>query len=344
MPTNFMTHLENDSTPASHSRPIIRRRRPPSQPPHSPIKAMSLVGLKNLFFSQTRTPIPRHQSKPKTRGYPDTSDWSNVSSEPLLPSNNADPGELESQSRSKTEKAQAKKGFRIDARVISDATIGLSDGLTVPFALTAGLSALGNTKVVIYGGFAELIAGAISMGLGGYLGAKSEAASYAAQKAETESLIHTQPQTILSDLTTVFEPYDLPRETLTNLTSHLAASPKLVDFVMQFQHCESEPASSRALTSALTIALAYFFGGLLPLTPYFFVGPEQVFEGLYISIGVMVLALFAFGYVKTCVVVGWEGGRAIRQGCFGGVQMVVVGSAAAGAAMGLVRLFNDGGV
>lgn len=68
-----------------------------------------------------------------------------------------------------------KKAFRVDARIISDATIGLSDGLTVPFALTAGLSALGNTRVVIYGGLAELIAGAISMGLGGYLGAKSEA-------------------------------------------------------------------------------------------------------------------------------------------------------------------------
>jgi len=113
---------------------------------------------------------------------------------------------------------------------------------------------------------------------------------------------------------------------------------------MQFQHCESEPASSRAFTSALTIAMAYFMGGLLPLIPYFFVGSEQVFEGLYISIGVMVLALFAFGYVKTCVVVGWEGGRCIRAGCFGGVQMVVVGSAAAGAAMGLVRLFNEEGV
>jgi vacuolar iron transporter family protein len=64
--------------------------------------------------------------------------------------------------------------FKIDARVISDAIIGLSDGLTVPFALTAGLSALGDTKVVVYGGLAELCAGAISMGLGGYLGAKSE--------------------------------------------------------------------------------------------------------------------------------------------------------------------------
>ena len=65
-------------------------------------------------------------------------------------------------------------GKQISAGFISDAIIGLSDGLTVPFALTAGLSALGNTKVVIYGGLAELTAGAISMGLGGYLGAKSE--------------------------------------------------------------------------------------------------------------------------------------------------------------------------
>jgi len=179
MTTNILNHLENESTPIPRSRLVIRRRRPPSQSFHSPIGAMSLVGLKNLFFSQTRTPIPRHhQSKPKTHGYvyPETPDWSNVSSEPLLPPSNPESGDLEAQSRSnsKTEKATVKKGFRIDARVISDATIGLSDGLTVPFALTAGLSALGNTKVVIYGGFAELIAGAISMGLGGYLGAKSE--------------------------------------------------------------------------------------------------------------------------------------------------------------------------
>ncbi len=84
--------------------------------------------------------------------------------------------DVESQDASSaSEKRMEKKPFKVDARIISDATIGLSDGLTVPFALTAGLSALGNTRVVIYGGLAELIAGAISMGLGGYLGAKSEA-------------------------------------------------------------------------------------------------------------------------------------------------------------------------
>lgn len=118
---------------------------------------MSLVGLKNIFFRQTVTPVPMHMS--------------DNSQSPLLPSDSAS---AESQD-SKVEKAKGRRGFKVDARVISDATIGLSDGLTVPFALTAGLSALGNTKVVIYGGFAELIAGAISMGLGGYLGAKSEA-------------------------------------------------------------------------------------------------------------------------------------------------------------------------
>jgi len=250
--------------------------------------------------------------------------------------------DVESQS-SKLEKSNQSKGFKVDARVISDATIGLSDGLTVPFALTAGLSALGNTRVVIYGGFAELIAGAISMGLGGYLGAKSEAASYNTTREQTERLIATDPDTVVSDIKEVFEPYRLPKRVLEDMTRHLADSPKLVDFMMQFHHCAEEPAASRAFTSAITIALGYFLGGLLPLIPYFCVGQHSVYEGLYISIGVMVIALFVFGYVKTCIVVGWHGGENIRQGCFGGVQMVVVGSCAAGAAMGLVRAFNHNG-
>jgi len=257
------------------------------------------------------------------------------------PSNESDSADVESQSTdSKTEKARSRNGFRVDARVISDATIGLSDGLTVPFALTAGLSALGNTKVVIFGGFAELIAGAISMGLGGYLGAKSEASSYRAQREEAEQLVATNPQTVLQDISEVFEPYNVPKQTLQDLVRHLGDSPKIVDFVMKFHLCEEEPASSRAFTSAITIAVAYFVGGLLPLIPYFCIGDEEVYLGLYISIGVMVLALFAFGYGKEGAVTGFGGGRNIRMCCFSGVQMVVVGSVAAGAAMGLVRLFN----
>ena len=173
-----------------------------------------------------------------------------------------------------------------------------------------------------------------------------QSASYKAQREETQELITTDPQSVMADIAEVFEPYNLPKHTLEDLTRHLADSPRLVDFVMQFQHCEEEPAANRALESAITIALAYFIGGLLPLLPYFAVGSNAVYTGLYISIGVMVIALFVFGYVKTCVVVGWSGGKKIREGCYGGVQMVVVGSVAAGAAMGLVRLFShdDGGV
>ena len=151
---------------------------------------------------------------------------------------------------------------------------------------------------------------------------------------------------MMADIAEVFEPYNLPKHTMEDLNRHLSESPRLADFVMQFQHCAEEPAANRALESAATIALAYFVGGLLPLLPYFAVGEHSVYTGLYISIAVMVVALFLFGYGKTCVVVGWTGGKNVREGCYGGVQMVVVGSVAAGAAMGLVRLFShdDGGV
>jgi VIT1/CCC1 family predicted Fe2+/Mn2+ transporter len=144
----------------------------------------------------------------------------------------------------------------------------------------------------------------------------------------------------MQDITKVFEPYNVPKETLQDLVRYLGDSPQLVDFVMKFHHCEEEPASSRAFTSAITIAVAYFLGGLLPLIPYFCIGDEDVYLGLYISIGVMVLALFGFGYAKEGVVIGFKGRKNIRLCCFSGVQMVVVGSVAAGSAMGLVRLFN----
>jgi len=142
-------HFSPSITTSSSS---LNQKRDRGYPRPSRIKAMSLVGLKNIFFRQSIALVPT----------PRTSETQHT-----------DATDVESQD-SKSERASQKKGFRVDARVISDATIGLSDGLTVPFALTAGLSALGNTKVVVYGGFAELIAGAISMGLGGYLGAQSE--------------------------------------------------------------------------------------------------------------------------------------------------------------------------
>ena len=223
---------------------------------------------------------------------------------------------------------------RINARIISDATIGLSDGLTVPFALTAGLSALGDTNVVIYAGLAELIAGGISMGLGGYLGAKSEAKAYDAALSETRSIVNTDEDTAANMVRSTFSRYDFSEQTLSYITTNLLAEPtKVVDFLMRFHHqlTEADYAPSRAYASSLTISLGYFFGGLVPLLPYlFFSSVERAF---FTSVLVMALALFAFGSTKTSLV-----GESSQWICFkNGMQMVMLGGVAAGAAMGCVK-------
>ena len=224
--------------------------------------------------------------------------------------------------------------MRINPRIISDATIGLSDGLTVPFALTAGLSALGDTNVVIYAGLAELIAGGISMGLGGYLGAKSEAEAYHAALSETTSIVAGDADRAAYMLRSTFDKYNFPLQTLNCMTTTLLAEPEqMVDFLMRFHHqlTEADHTPSRAYCSGLTISLGYFFGGLVPLIPYIFVSSiEQAFLG---SIVVMGLALFAFGWAKTSLV-----GETSQWICFkNGVQMLMLGGVAAGAAMGCVK-------
>lgn len=123
-----------------------------------------------------------------------------------------------------------------------------------------------------------------------------------AQREEVLEEIETDRAQVLDDVRDVFGKYNIPDSTLDNLTTHLGSSSHLCDFVMQFQHGLEEPAASRAFTSAITIAMAYFIGGLLPLIPYFFV--NTVYAGLKLSVIVMVFALFTFGYVKTCAVSG----------------------------------------
>lgn len=150
----------------------------------------------------------------------------------------------------------------------------------------------------------------------------------------------TDPSATSTMISDIFAPYDLPTHVLSDLTAHLSTSPNLPSFLMNFHHTLPEPSGSRALTCALTIALGYFVGGFVPLLPYFFVGPHDAFYALRWSIVIMVIALFVFGYVKTCFVSGWKGTQNIRRGMFGGVQMVLVGGVAAGAAMGLVKLFQ----
>ncbi|MCJ1383246.1 hypothetical protein MMC17_006884 [Xylographa soralifera] len=242
------------------------------------------------------------------------------------------------------QEAKAKHGrFKPSPRMISDAIIGLSDGLTVPFALTAGLSSLGNARLVVLGGLAELIAGAISMGLGGFIGAKSEAASYKATVASTKKLIETSPCQTSSLVHTVFKPYGLSAMSTSTISNNLHESPpELLDFLMRFHHQMPEPETSRPFVSAATIAAGYFIGGFIPLLPYLCVQTDEVLLALYVSIGVMAVALFAFGWAKTGVVSGWRGRKNVIACVIGGVQMIVVGSAAAGAAVGLVRAIDRG--
>ena len=99
---------------------------------------------------------------------------------------------------------------------------------------------------------------------------------------------------------------------------------------------------SRAYKTAITLALSYFLGGLIPLIPYFVVARHEVMTALWWSIGIMGITLLTFGYVKTCVVVGWAGPKNILAGTKGGLQMLLVGAAAVGAAIGLVKAIEQG--
>ncbi|KAJ5505683.1 hypothetical protein LT330_001673 [Penicillium expansum] len=250
-------------------------------------------------------------------------------------------GRRNSLDESTTSTSSSSTRARINPRIVSDAILGLSDGLTVPFALSAGLSALGNTKVVVLGGLAELAAGAISMGLGGYVGAKSEAESYQTTVRETKELIQTDSQETRAMVRETFSPYGLSDSAVADITRDLHASQdRLLEFLLAFHHREMEPDCNQAWTSAITLALGYFIGGFIPLIPYFIA--QQITIALYWSIGVMAITLLVFGYVKTCVVRGWSGRANVLAAIWGGMQMCCVGGVAAGAAIGLVQFIDMG--
>lgn len=164
--------------------------------------------------------------------------------------------------------------------------------------------------------------------------------SYKATLKETQTQTMTDPASVSTTINEIFEPYELPSDLVAHLTNHLSGSPMLPSFLMNFHHTLPEPSDSRAVICALTIAFGYFIGGFVPLLPYFFVGPHDAFLALRWSIATMAIALFLFGYGKTCFVSGWRGRRNVRKGMVGGLQMVLVGGVAAGSAMGLVKGFQ----
>ncbi|RCK57656.1 Protein CCC1 [Candida viswanathii] len=224
-----------------------------------------------------------------------------------------------------------------DPRVMSDIIIGLSDGLTVPFALTAGLSSLGDSKLVITGGMAELVSGAISMGLGGFLAAKSESEYYHSQVKKEKMEFFKKPELINQDAAEIMFELGATEQTIVSFLKDLDAKPKnLIDFVIRFGKGLEEPADGRELTSAITIGSAYFLGGFVPLLPYFFT--ENVITGLITSVAAMLVVLMLFGYFKCSISMGEN--CPTHKKFASGLEMVVVGSIAAGAAWGLVYLIE----
>lgn len=215
---------------------------------------------------------------------------------------------------------------------VRDVVIGMSDGLTVPFALAAGLSgAVSGTGIIVTAGMAEIAAGSIAMGLGGYLAARSDAEHYASERAREEREIVDKTEAEREEVRVLFREYGVPEEAIVPVVTALEARPKAwVDFMMRFELGLERPDPKRALVSALTIAFAYMAGGLVPLAPYFFT--REAHRALGVSVGFTLVALLVFGFVKG----RFTGASPVRSG----LQTTLVGGLAAAAAFTLARLLG----
>ena len=214
---------------------------------------------------------------------------------------------------------------------VRDIVIGLSDGLTVPFALAAGLGAVASAHLVVVAGLAEIAAGSIAMGLGGYLAARGDAEHYASELKREQTEIVTMPEDEAAEIYEIFEKYQVSREAATPVLQALQANPEAyVDFMMRFELGLEEPASNRAHISAMTIAASYIAGGFVPLFPYMIMSTNA--NALKLSVLITLIALACFGAIK---------GRLVGTGALrSAIQTTLIGGAAAAAAYGLAHLLN----
>jgi VIT1/CCC1 family predicted Fe2+/Mn2+ transporter len=215
---------------------------------------------------------------------------------------------------------------------VRDIVIGMADGLTVPFALAAGLTgAVASTAIVVTAGFAEIAAGSIAMGLGGYLAAKTDSEHYASERQreirETVELADVETEEVAK----VFREYGLSESEMAPIVTAITSDQtKWVDFMMRFELGLEEPDPSRAARSAATIAASYIVGGLVPLAPYLLM--SQIRSALWVSVAVTLLALFLFGSIKG----HFTGVKPWRAGA----QTTIVGGLAAAAAFFIARLIQ----
>lgn len=222
------------------------------------------------------------------------------------------------------------------SEVVRDIVIGMSDGLTVPFALAAGLTGglhgtQNPTAIIVTAGLAEIAAGSIAMGLGGYLAAKSDAEHYAKERERERREVDEIPHEEMREVAEVFQEYGLSMEETWPIVQALRKQPKKwIDFMMRFELGLEKPDPKRALTSAITIGGAYAAGGFVPLAPYMFT--TNTSTALLVSIMVTLVTLFIFGFIKG----RFTGTRPMRSA----LQTALIGSLAAGAAFLLARAIS----
>ncbi len=216
--------------------------------------------------------------------------------------------------------------------IVRDVVIGMADGLTVPFALAAGLSgAVVGTNIIVTAGFAEIVAGSIAMGLGGFLAGKSDVEHYDSEYKREMYEIEHMLQHEKDEVVEILENYGLTQAESLPIVESLATRPTdFADFMMRFELGLEKPVAHRAWQSGATIGGAYIFGGLIPLAPYILF--NEAHEALRWSIVVTVIALFVFGYIKGT----FTGTSPLKSA----LQTCLIGSVAAAAAFFIASLLS----
>ncbi|QEM03575.1 iron transporter [Mucilaginibacter rubeus] len=218
------------------------------------------------------------------------------------------------------------------SETIRDIVIGMSDGLTVPFALAAGLSgAVSSSTLVVTAGIAEIVAGSIAMGLGGYLAGRTEADHYQSELKREYDEVERVPEQEKAEVKKVFADFGLSNHLQDEIADEMAKDKKQwVEFMMRYELGLEEPNANRATQSAITIGISYIVGGIIPLSPYIIIHEAQ--EALYYSCGVTIICLFIFGYFKSKM----TGQPALS----GALKVVIIGALAAGAAFIMAKLIT----
>jgi len=221
------------------------------------------------------------------------------------------------------------------SEILTDIVIGMSDGLTVPFALAAGLSGAvseGHINLIWIAGIAEIAAGSIAMGLGGYLAGKTEVDHYNSELKREYDEVENVPDREKEEVREFFSGLGLSREVQDQAVEEMTRDKeKWVDFMMKYELGLDKPDPQRARKSAFNIGLSYVVGGLIPLSPYFFV--TEGLTGLRISAAITLCCLFIFGYFKSKI----TGVNPIA----GAIRVMVIGALAAGCAFAVARLVQS---